>query len=298
MITKLEEIRKKLRDRYIIFIIIVLITLFIGIFCLIPEILLVITLEILIAFVFTNKLSTQYKMTFKKIFVEEDLKRIFDNLCYNPEKGLPSKVIDSTDMIDMGDRYSSNDYISGQYKGINFEQADVHIEERHVTYDSDGHTQVSYVTIFKGRWLVFEFNKSFKAKLQVRQKGFDNAKVKTFFVKKDEKFKRINLESEGFNKNFKVYAQSEHEAFYLLTPALMERIERLCKNNGGKFLFCFIDQKLHIGLQNGKDSFKPTSVFRKLDVEKIKQDVSGDILLITQFVDELKLDNKLFKVEV
>jgi hypothetical protein len=77
----------------------------------------------------------------------------------------------------------------------------------------------------------------------------------------------------------------------------MERIKRLTSNISGRLLFCFIDNKLHIGLQNGKDSFEH-SIFKEINEEQVTNEISKDIKLITDFVDELSLDNNLFRREV
>lgn len=193
----------------------------------------------------------------------------------------------------MGDRYSSNDLITGKYKDILFTQADVHIEKEEQTTDSDGNTRTYYVTIFKGRWMIFDFNKSFKADVQVSQKGFGNNKVNTWFS--SSKFEKIEMESQEFNKNFNVYAQQPLDAFYILTPKIMEKIKNLDTNNDGKLLLCFIDNKLHVGIYNHADSFEHSSVFKRIDEEKIRNQISLDIQKITMFVDELELDNDLFK---
>lgn len=294
---ELEEIRRKIRGHYIILIIIATFTLLLNFTELAYATMFIFMLEFIIMGFLIGRLYKRYRKIFKDMFVVKALAGLFEDIYYAPEKGLPYKVIDETNMMNMGDRYHSEDYISGKYKGIPFEQADVHIEERHQTTDSDGETRTTYVTIFKGRWLVFDFNKNFKANLQIAQKRFGNSKVKRFFGKKEKLFKRVKMESEEFNKVFKVYAQDVHEAFYLITPSLMERILRLKKDNKGKLLFCFVDKKLHIGIYNGKSSFEPTSVFKKINEEEIQKNVSKDIRVITQFVDELNLDNTLFKVE-
>ncbi len=294
---ELEEIRRKIRTRYIIFAIVIMITLCMGVSDL-EAVLAMVMVEVMCMFGATRKLNSQYRVMFSDEYIQKELRKIFDNLCYEPEKGFPYEVIDSTNMMNMGDRYNSKNYMSGGYKGIKFEQADVHIEQRHTTRDSKGRTRTYYVTLFKGRWLIFDFNKNFKANVQISQRGFGNSRVQTFFVSEDKRFKKVEMESEEFNKKFKVYAQSEHDAFYIITPSLMEKIERLVQNNSGKFLFCFVDQRLHIGISNNKDSFKPTNVFRELNEKEIQENISGDIKVITQFVDELNLDNKLFKVGV
>lgn len=246
----------------------------------------------------TYKPNNEYRKIFKDIFVKKSLESIFTDLIYLPDKGIPYQTIAQTNMMNMGDRYHSEDYISGRYKDIGFEQSDVHIEEEHESTDSEGHTTTTYVTIFKGRWMIFDFNKEFKANVQISQKGFGNSKVRRFFGKKEELYKKVMMESESFNSKFNVFAQNEHDAFYIITPSLMERLERLELQNKGKLLFCFIDNKLHIGIYDGKDSFEPESVWKQLDEQNVLNKISTEIRTITQFIDEMNLDNTLFKKEV
>lgn len=250
-----------------------------------------------ITIIATSKLKNQYRRDFKNKFVLKSLENKFTDLYYNPDKGIPYSIIDATQMMNMGDKYHSEDYISAKYKDIKFEQADVHIEEEHESTDSDGNTTTTYITIFKGRWMIFDFNKEFKADVQISQKGFTNSRVKKFFGKKDELFKKVTMESENFNSKFNVYAQNEHDAFYIITPSLMERIERLAVRNKGKMLFCFVNNKLHIGIHDNKDSFEPGSVFKQINEEESIKKISNEIEVITQFVDELNLENDLFKKE-
>ena len=85
---------------------------------------------------------------FKKLFVLKALEKSFSDLKYKNE-GFNEDFISKTGMIDLADSYESNDYVSGQYKDIKFEQADVHIQERHEETDSDGDTRTVWVTIFE-----------------------------------------------------------------------------------------------------------------------------------------------------
>ncbi len=243
----------------------------------------------------TGKQKTDYILKFKKYFVQSALKTVFTDLTYRPEQGMPRDVISSTKMMHMGDRYTSNDYISGRYKDIGFRQADIHIEEERETTDSDGNTRTYWVTLFRGRWMIFDFNKTFKADLQVCQKHFGNNRVSNWG--NDTKFEKVKLESMDFNKRFNVYAQSDHEAFYLLTPPIMEKIIKLDDMNQGRLLLCFIDNKLHIGLYDGKDSFEHAPIFKQINEEQVRSNISNDIKQITMFIDELDLDNDLFRRE-
>lgn len=251
-----------------------------------------VTLTLTFGGIYSSKPINEFKKNFKDTFVLTSLNSVFSNLKYDPNKGIDYSVISNTRMMNMGDRFSSNDYISAKYKNINFEQADVHIEERETHTDSDGHTHETWVTLFRGRWMVFDFNKSFKADLQLCQKKFHNARISNWG--NELKFKKVKMEDQSFNKEFRIYAQEEHEAFYILTPHLMEKIKNLTSSIKGSLLFCFKDNKLHVGLHNNKDSFEH-SIFRKIDQVKIMESISNDIKLITSFVDELSLDNDLFK---
>ena len=116
--------------------------------------------------------------------------------------------------------------------------------------------------------------------------------------KKKNRLKKVSMESESFNSKFNVYTQNEHDAFYIITPSLMTRIEKLDDMTKGKILLCFIDNRLHIGIYDNKDSFEPPSVFKEINEQETMERISGDIEMITQFVDELNLDNELFKKEV
>lgn len=237
-----------------------------------------------------------YVDNFKNYFVKRTLEKIFTDLHYYPNKGIPESVIAGTGMMYTGDRYTTNDFISGKYKNINFMQSDVHIEEEHESTDSDGHTTTYYVTIFQGRWMIFDFNKTFKANVEVCEKGFSGNQANTLFGK--SKYQKVKMESEEFNKKFRVYAQDPHDAFYIITPSLMEKIKRLEVANKGKLFLGFCDNQLHVGIHDGSDSFEPGSCFSKINEEEVMNRMSTDVSKITMFVDELELDNDLFRKEV
>ncbi len=291
---ELEKIRKKAKNSYIIGLLLssvlgILIALLTNGFFMAFFIFII---GSIITAVIAGKPTKTFTKEYKNMFVLKSLQATFNELIYEPDKGLNKEIISNTGMMYMGDRYTSNDFVSGKYKDINVVQADVHIEEEHETTDSNGHTTTYWVTIFKGRWMIFDFNKYFKANIQVSQKGFGNSKISNWG--KTLKYKKVMMEDQEFNNAFRTYAQDEHDAFYILTPSLMEKIKKVTNNISGKLLFCFIDNKLHIGLQNGKDSFEH-SIFRKINEQQSIEEISKDIKIITNFIDELNLDNNLFK---
>lgn len=290
-IKKLDELRLKIRNRLIISIIVGIITFIYAINVNIIFIPLFIILSVILGILLTSKLDKEYKYQYKKFFVESSLKKVFTDVFYLPSGSLDKRILDYTGMVDTGDKYLSNDYASGKYKNINFIQADVTIQERRERTDSNGNREVYYVNIFKGKWMIFDFNKKFKSDIQIRQKNFPNARLNVY----TKKFEKVELEDVAFNKKFNVYGISAHEVFYILTPHMIERIKELEEKIDGHLLFCLIDSKLFIGINNNVDSFEPASVFLSLNEEKIDSKINEQIKLITMFVDELELDNNLFR---
>ena len=252
----------------------------------------IIIIVLLVTLILYSIPYSKYKVIYKDYYVKKALESIFTDLVYKPDQGFDESVIRNTEMMDMGDDYESNDYFSGKYKNIRIEQADIEITEERERTNSDGEEEEYEVTLFKGKWMIFDFNKPFKANMQVKSKWFDNSKIINWG--KDIKFKRVKLEDEEFNKYFTVYAQDEEEAFYILTPHFMDRIKKVSNNVSGELLLCFIDNKLHIGLDNNNDSFEP-SLLSNLSEEQINNNILSDIKVITDFVDQLNLDNDLFK---
>lgn len=238
----------------------------------------------------TRKLSRAYREAYKEYFVRSSLEKTFSHLSYTPNEGLPRAVISGIGMMQMGNRYFSNDLAFGKYKDVAFSQADVRIENE--TTDSDGDT--STVILFRGKWLVFEFGRDFTANLQVVERGFHNYSHNSFSGN-GKHHKKLEVESTTFNKKFKIFAQDGFEAFYILDPTFIEAIEWLGDNITGEIMLCFIDKKLHIALANNQDSFEPCSYKTPIDESKELEKVSSEIKVITTFVDKLKLDKKLFK---
>lgn len=177
----LEKKRKKYRNRIflsiIIFVIIIYYT-FTNVEALGEIVFLPVVIGVAISLLLTLGPKKRYIKAYKDYFVLKGLKEIFTNLKYDPDSGMPRDTIANTHMMNMGDVYNSNDFVSGKYKNVAFKQADVHIQKEYESTDSDGHTTTEYVTIFRGRWMVFDFNKEFKANVQVAQKGFGNNRVK------------------------------------------------------------------------------------------------------------------------
>lgn len=235
------------------------------------------------------RLNHQYRLKFKEYFVKKPLENIFTELKFLPETPLKQSNIEKTELIQEGDTYESNDLMVATYKNIQFVQADVELKNLKYSMQVNHFHYKRYKRIFKGRWMIFDFNKTFKSNVQIIDKKFKRIKKKN-----GTSFNKIEVEDIIFNKKFRIYTTNAHEAFYILTPQLIEKMQRLVKNIKGEVIFSFLDSKLHVGVNNKKDSFEH-SIFRRINEAKVIENISKDIKLITSFVDELSLDNTLFK---
>lgn len=105
--------------------------------------------------------------------------------------------------------------------------------------------------------------------------------------------KRVNLEDVVFSKKWKVYAEDQVEARYVLTPALMERmlaVKRLF--HGNRLDFSFWGNNLLIAVHTNKDMFETTSLFKSaLDYRKV-QEVICQLYSVFSVIDVLKIQNE------
>lgn len=228
-----------------------------------------------------------YYAAYKDYFVRAALEKTFDDLIYH-ENGILNAP--AYNFIRRGDVYRSEDYASGSYHGIHFEQADIHIQDEH--RDSDGDT--TYVTVFRGRYMIFDFNRNFEDRMQIVSKRFHVARIKRT-GKLFHKTERHQVESSTFNKNFKIYGEDGQEVFYILDPAFIDRIEKLYADLHCPLLLGFDQGKIHIAIDNRKDSFEPPRANKPIDEAREIEKITKDIHLITSFVDDLRLHAYTYK---
>ena len=86
------------------------------IFSLVPTVI----LGIIITAIFSSKEVKRFNDLYKKNIVEAVFKEVFTDVTFDVDKGIDYSVISNTGMMDMGDDFTSNDYVTGKYKDISF----------------------------------------------------------------------------------------------------------------------------------------------------------------------------------
>ena len=141
------------------------------------------------------------------------------------------------------------DGITGVFKDISFELCDATILKQHKIKSE---VEKAQVPIFKGLMLAVKLNKSIRTETVIKSDNF-----KLFKIDKNV----IKLEDTEFNKKFKVLADNEVEARYILTPSFMERLKNFHKSRKDKTIIffdnsCSESKNMFILTNTGKDNFE------------------------------------------
>ncbi|MGB3962752.1 MAG: DUF3137 domain-containing protein [Sulfurimonas sp.] len=191
------------------------------------------------------------------------------------------------------DRMSGNDFVQGEIDGVKIEFSDLHAERRHK--DSKG--RESWSTVFRGLFIVADFNKTFHGKTIVlpdtAQKTFGNIIGGWLQSNNIGRDMLVKLDDIEFEKKFVVYGSDQIEARYILTHSLMQRILAFEKKTKHPVYISFVGHAIHIAIEYNKDLFEPT-VFSSLLDYKTAMEYVQTLHLAIGIIEELKLNQKLW----
>ena len=235
----------------------------------------------------------KFNELYKSLVVEEAYKNAFSNVMYNANQGLSESFISGTKLMQMGNIYNSDDFVSANYGDVHFNRADVTIQDEYQDSDGDTHT----TTYFRGRWLVIDCNKNFETSVQIVGRSFAYAKTnkKGLFNHREDARHVVEFEDTEFNKQFKTYCVSDQEAFYLVTPQMMENIRKLDAVFQARMMIGFVDNKVNIAVHNNKNAME-AGILTKVTYEKHLKPVFDEIQAVKDAIDILKLDRRIFGV--
>lgn len=234
---------------------------------------------------FIKGTGKEYKKIYKQVFVEDPLRQNFENTYYAPKTGFDSQMVSKFQLCRMGNHFESEDYVRASYKGINFEMSDVYVWQH--TSGSGGSGNVTY---FKGRIIVFDYLGKNVSSTRVYSNIFGNRDKEG--ARASDK---VEMESVDFNYTFDVYADSPHDAFYLLTPQFMERLMEL-QNKYQSIAVHIWGDKVVVGFnERTNDAFDKSDWLVKTsypeEMQKVQRDID-DIKRIIEMIDTLNMDSR------
>ncbi len=231
-----------------------------------------------------------YREMYKSVVVNKAAEGMFDSYSYKYDSGFESNEIRDAGLMTMGNRYNSEDMVEGFYKGVSFRRADLYIAQ-HVQTGKSSYT----IVYLRGEWLMFTYNKNFVSDVQVTTRNFNyaNKKKSRLFNRADERRHTFETESKEFNREFTCTCQEESEAFYLLTPRVMQMLLLLKSEFDCPFMVGFVKNRLHFAINSGKNTMEPPVLSEPnltAEVEKARRELK----IICNIVDTLDLDRRLF----
>lgn len=206
----------------------------------------------LYAWVIAPKL--QYAKVYKAKILPE-IAKLFGDFVYELNGKIDVLKMRSSKILPGHDRYRSEDYFAGTYKGVGIEFSEIHLETKHS--DSKGRTR--YNTVFKGLSILLDMkSKKFYGHTTLQK---DRGKVSEWFKEKSSKLKRANLVDPEFEKVFDVYTNDQVEARYLIDPVMIERLKGLQEEyDGSGMTAAFYENKMLVLIQSTHNYFEPADI--------------------------------------
>lgn len=168
----------------------------------------------------------------------------FSNLKYAAKQGLTFQELSKVKLLPGSAKnfFVSQDYFEGTYDMIRFCSSSVE------TYEPSE----SSIAVFEGQVIIFSSFHEFKMSetaIQIFPKK-QNSKMKgmTFHEK-------VETENEAFNNIFSVYAEDEHNAFYILTPKVIEDIMEFYKMIDNNIYMVFYDKYMYLSCEQMRNPF-------------------------------------------
>ena len=178
-----------------------------------------------------------------------------------------------------------SDHIKAVYNGLNIELGDIELSDKTEESDEEGHTNTRQFTFFKGQWLTCDFGKELAGQVYISE-----------WTKKDPRSMKSNVTMDNgqFGKRFCVRADDPQEAYYILTPHMMEYILTMADKSGGTVYMSFLrDGKMHVAVKTGRDFFELGK--SNADVEELRQKFLGELRWFTDIVDTLRVEDTIYK---
>ena len=178
-----------------------------------------------------------------------------------------------------------SDHIKAVYNGLNIELGDIELIDETEYIDENGVSQKSRNTLFKGQWLTCDFGKELAGEVYISE-----------WTQKDRRCMKSNvtMDNEQFSKRFCVRADNPQEAYYILTPHMMEYILAMADKSGGTVYLSFLrNGKMHVAVKTGRDFFELGK--SNADVEELRRKFLDELHWFTDMIDTLRVEDTLYK---
>lgn len=239
--------------------------------------------------------ENHYKNRFKNDVIGTALRTVDPSLTISPDNGILQEEFKFSQLFTTDpDRYHTEDLVSGKIDKTSFYFAEVHAEYKIETHGKNG-KQTQWHNIIKGIIFTADFNKHFNGLTVVRPKDF-GASLGAWFSKNvfsigDKNV--VELENDGFKKNFVTYSTDQIEARYILTPSMMEKINELNQRSAYTISLSFINSSMYIAFPLDHNYFE-APVFKSLLQPNLLDKDMSVLSFMYDIVHELDLNTRIW----
>ena len=242
--------------------------------------------------------NKQYGAGFK-MMVMPQLVKSFGDLTYMSNSGLSEADFRQANLYQRPDRYSCEDLIEGRVGVTRLRMSEIHAENREQRTDSQGRTTTHYTTIFRGLFVIADFNKNFAGSTYVLPEGLSGVLgsfgrgIQSLGGTLSGRGALIQLEDPDFERAFVVYGSDQTEARYILSSALMRRLMNLKQQFNSDVSAAFIGGSLYLMVAKRDNWFEPPSLGTPLTFEGIETTLR-QLQMATGIVEDLDLNTRIW----
>lgn len=225
-----------------------------------------------------NSPKRQYARAYKKDILP-DIARLFGNFEYDNSGKIPMAAMKPSKIVPTHTSYSSEDFFTGQYKGVDINFSEIKLERR---------SNKSTVTVFKGlAILLTNGTKRFHGHTVLTR---DLGKIGGWFKKVTSNFQRADLVDPEFEKLFDVFTTDQVEARYLIDPRIVENLKTLYREySGTQMMAAFYDDHFLILIGSKVNHFEPADIRTPATDEAGLLAMKREIAEILSIVEKLSL---------
>lgn len=251
---------------------------------------------ILIFFGIGANATKKYKAIFKDRVIRKIIQFIDPSLKYHPNQYIGQSLFEFAKFFPNKsiDKYIGDDLVEGVIGKTHIKFSEIRVQEEHRSKNNK-----YYVDIFKGLFIIADFNKNFNGRTYVLPDNNDKryARFLIFGERRNTEYgELVKLENPEFEKKFAVFSTDQIEARYILSTSLMERIVKLRNEIQKDVYFCFANSQIFIAIPYKKNLFEPKISKKVIEFELLKE--YYEILLDTvEIVEELNLNTRIWTKE-
>ncbi|OYT17878.1 MAG: hypothetical protein B7C24_00420 [Bacteroidetes bacterium 4572_77] len=234
-----------------------------------------------------------YRHQFKEEIVSKIINLINPDYKYDAYRQIRINDFNAAGLFKKAEMGRGDDYVSGRIGKTVF-----HYSEINAGKVTDNNSNAKIQSVFKGLFFFADFNKTLKGETYVLPDKMEKllGKMGQKYQSNHKKGELVKLENPEFEKEYVVYASSQIEARYVLTPTMMEAMTNIRKQYPFAFHFSFVGNRVNCAISFKEALFEPKimkSGVSYKDVEYIHH-LFG---LIELLINEMNLNTRIWTKE-